>query len=238
MKYSDKTVGEITAENPLATDIFIIYGIDFYCGGKRNFGEACQANGLDPDAVQREMEEHFSKTGQLDQKLANFKTDELVHHVKKFHIEYIRSRQSEITMLAKTVMAENKEKHPELNEISQVVENFFDDMEEHFRYEETVLFPAIQSLIDHDEKGTPVPQTQFESIREPIEKMERAHIQTSKALANLKKLTNNYTAPEYAPVNYQKLYETLRDLQYNTFVYIHLENNILFPRALTLEAKA
>lgn len=235
MKFANMTLGEIAVAYPDATDIFTKYGIDYCCGGKRNFTEATRSHGLDPDEIEREIIDHEEPAAQLDAKLNNFSLPQIIDHILQYHHVYVRAKRQTLPLLAKKVAATHGGHYPELIEVAQLTENLFDELETHMRKEENVLFPTILALVSHQENGTPLPQTRFDSIAQPIAVMERDHSQTGGELFDLQRLTNDFTVPAEGCVSYKELYKGLKDLQANTFEHVHLENNILFPRALKLE---
>lgn len=229
------TVGEIAVAYPDATDIFTKYGIDYCCGGRRNFTEAARSHGLDPNEIEREIIDHEEDAARLNDKLGNFSIPQIIDHILQYHHAYIRDKRQTLPLLAKKVASTHDERHPELSEVSQLTENLFDELESHMRKEEEVLFPTILALASHQENGTPLPQMRFQSITQPISMMERDHSQTGGEVYDLQRITNDFTVPEDGCVLYKELYKGLRDVQTNIFEHIHLENNILFPRAIELE---
>lgn len=235
MKFASMSVGEIAAAYPDATDIFTQYGIDYCCGGKRNFTEATRSRGLDPDEVEREIIGHEQSTVRSNDKLNNFSIPQIIDHILAYHHAYVRDRRQKLPPLAQKVASTHGQRHPKLVEVAQLTENLFDELEAHMRKEEEVLFPAIRALVSNGEKGTLLSQMRFASIDRPIAAMERDHIRTGGELYDLRRLTDDFTLPEDGCVSYRELYDGLRDMQANTFEHVHLENNILFPRALELE---
>lgn len=235
MKFASMTVGEIAAAYPNATDIFTKYGIDYCCGGKRNFTEAARSHGIDPDRTEREIVEHEEPATRLNDKLNNFSIPQIMDHILEYHHALVREKRQTLPPLAKKVASTHGQKHPELIEVSQRTENLFDELETHMRKEEEVLFPAILALVSHEENGIPLPQMRFDSIAQPIAAMERDHSQTGGELFDLQRITRDFTVPEDGCASYKELYEGLKEMQANTFEHVHLENNILFPRALELE---
>lgn len=229
------TVGEIAVAYPDATDIFTKYGIDYCCGGRRNFTEAARSHGLDPNEIEREIIDHEEDAARLNDKLGNFSIPQIIDHILQYHHAYMREKRQTLPLLAKKIASTHDERHPELSEVSQLTENLFDELESHMRKEEEVLFPTILALVSHQENGTPLPQMRFQSITQPISMMERDHSQTGGEVYDLQRITNDFTVPEDGCVSYKELYEGLRDVQTNIFEHIHLENNILFPRAIELE---
>ena len=235
MKFTSMTVGEIAVAYPDATDIFTKYGIDYCCGGRRNFTEAARSHGLDPERVEREIIDHEKSAGRLNDKLNNFSIPQIIDHILQYHHAYVREKRMVLPPLAKRVAAVHGRRHPELVEVAQLTENLFDELERHMQKEEEVLFPAVLALVSHEEKGTPLPRTRFDSVAQPIAVMERDHTQTGGELFDLQRMTGDFTVPEEGCVSYRELYDGLREMQANTFEHVHLENNILFPRALELE---
>ncbi len=235
MRFASMTVGEIAAAYPDATDIFTRYGIDYCCGGRRNFTEATRSRGLDPDQIGREIIGREKDAARLTGKRNPFSIPQIIDQILQYHHAYVRDKRQTLPPLAKKVASTHGGKHPELSAVSQLTENLFDELENHMRKEEKILFPAILALVSHRENGTPLPQVRFQSIAQPIAMMERDHSQTGRELYGLQRITNDFTVPEDGCVSYKELCEKLRDVQAHIFEHLHLENNILFPRALELE---
>lgn len=235
MKFANMTVGEIAAAYPDATDIFTRYGIDYCCGGKRNFTEATRSHGLDPDEIEREIIEQEEPVTRLDGKLNNFSLPQIIDHILQYHHVYVRTKARTLPLLAGKVASTHGQRHPELIEVAHLTENLFDELEVHMRKEEDVLFPTILALVSHQENGTSLPRTRFDSIAQPIAVMERDHTRTGGVLFDLQRLTGDFIPPEEGCAAYKELYKELKDMQANTLEHVHLENNILFPRALELE---
>jgi regulator of cell morphogenesis and NO signaling len=121
--------------------------------------------------------------------------------------------------------------------LPEVFAALYAELEMHMRKEETILFPAVASYEKALTGGSPLPRTCFGSVRNPIRMMELEHDNAGTALANIRAITSEYAIPDYACVTYKSLMAGLRELEQDLHMHIHLENNILFPRAVALEAR-
>lgn len=218
--HSERTVGELAARSLAATRVFEDHGIDFCCGGAKPFGEACREKRLDPASVLLEIESAIAKEAaapqHTDWNMAPFET--LIDHIVTRHHSYLRE---ELPRLASWIAAVRRA-HGErdgvlLEQLDAAFTAMKDELDQHIRKEEVVLFPAILRS-----EGW---------IAQPIAMMEHEHDSAGRALAELRRLTGNYQPPAHACATYRALYAGLAALEADLHQHIHLENNILFPRA-------
>ena len=238
MKISEMTLGEVVTEYPGASAILSKYGVDFCCGGARRFAEALRGHGLDPHVVGNEIVAQRVGGRRLDVKLGDFSTLQLIEHILNFHHAYVRAQRVPLLSLAGKVVEVHGARHPEYREAATLLAGMLDELELHMRKEEEILFPAIIALAGHEATGVPVPETCFGSVANPIRMMEIDHRQTGDELFRLQKITSGYVLPDDACASCEAFYQGMYHLQENTFEHVHLENNILFPRALELERAA
>lgn len=215
----DQTVGELAAQSLAATRVFEDHGIDFCCGGGKPIGEACREKSLDPQAVLGEIEAAMrsAEPGAEDWNTAPL--DRLIQHILERHHTYLRA---EFPRLASWVAAVRRAHGARdgamLAELDAEFTALREELETHMRKEEMVLFPAIQRS-----EGW---------IGQPIAVMEHEHDIAGRGLAELRRITGGYRPPEHACTTYRALYAGLEALEKDLHTHIHLENNILFPRAM------
>ncbi len=218
--HSERTVGELAARSLAATRVFEDHGIDFCCGGAKPFDEACREKRLDPASVLLEIESAIAKEAAASQRtdwnMAPFET--LIDHIVTRHHSYLRE---ELPRLASWIAAVRRA-HGErdgvlLEQLDAAFTAMKDELDQHIRKEEVVLFPAILRS-----EGW---------IAQPIAMMEHEHDSAGRALDELRRLTGNYQQPAHACATYRALYAGLAALEADLHLHIHLENNILFPRA-------
>jgi regulator of cell morphogenesis and NO signaling len=237
-----KTVREFAAEIPNATRIFEKFGIDYCCGGGTPLQAACQQANIDLDEVLRCLKE-----AEANLPSANSKTDvnfqqaglaELIAHILAAHHGYVKQEVPRIKQLLFKVVAVHCANHPELAAVQRTFKALADELLGHMMKEEMVLFPYIEKLEQAASTGKPAPLAAFGSISNPVRMMELEHESAGRALEEIRTLTSGYTPPESACFSYKTLYSALKDFEADLHEHVHLENNILFPRAIALEGRA
>ena len=227
----------MAANSLAAVRVFEKLGIDYCCGGKRPLAEVCREKGYDAQAVERELEAAAEGTPEVGADWNTASLDELVRHIVGTHHEYLRRELPAIQMrLDKVYRVYNERYGPTLAGLPQVFADLRAELEKHTRKEEMILFPAIAAYEAAEQSGQPLPVAPFETVANPIHMMEAEHDSAGRALTEIRKITRDFELPEYACVTYRALMSGLQDLERDLHVHIHLENNILFPRAQKLEA--
>jgi regulator of cell morphogenesis and NO signaling len=219
-----------------AVRVFEKYGIDYCCGGKRPLAEVCGEKGYDPQAIEREIEAASgSAHDERDWNAAPLR--ELAQHIVARHHEYLRRELPALQIrLDKVYRVYNERYGPSLTGLPDVFAALRAELESHTRKEEMILFPAIAAYEAAAESGRTLPATPFGSVANPIHMMEAEHESAGRALADIRRITGNFQSPDYACVTYRALMTGLAELEQDLHLHIHLENNILFPRAQALEA--
>ena len=227
----DMAVGEIAARIPLATRVFEQLGIDFCCGGRTPLNAACAAQGLEPAAVlDRILQTGLpSAAPAVDWRSASL--DSLVDHILATHHVYTKAQLPRIDALMEKVISKHGGGHPELAQVAQVFRAMKEELGSHLMKEETILFP----LIRHLQSGAQGEHFHCGTVQNPIHVMVMEHDSAGDALAQLRALTADYTPPADGCNTFRALYAELADLEWDLHQHIHLENNILFPRAIALE---
>ncbi|MFN8187775.1 MAG: iron-sulfur cluster repair di-iron protein [Gaiellales bacterium] len=225
-----QTVGELVAERPSRARVFEQVGLDYCCGGGRPLAQACAANGLDLADVTARLETLDDVTPREGEQ--DWRAEALValcDHIVTRHHAFARSELPRLEGFMERVVRAHGARHSELGDVQAVLETIAEELSAHMGIEEQVLFPACKRLEREGESG-------FWSLAVPIEKLEADHSDTGDALARLRALTDAFTPPPDACNTYRALYDGLHALEQDLHLHIHEENNILFPRALELEA--
>ena len=216
----DSKIGQIATEHPLATRVFARHGIDFCCGGGRPLAEACADKGLDAGAILQELETELAKSPEADVRWDTQPLKALIDHIVSTFHEPLREELPRLQAMARKVHEVHGPKDPErLKAILDTVLALQAELMLHMRKEEEILFPMIAAG-----KGA--------MAMGPVSVMEAEHDDAGKMLRRLSELTGGYVAPEGACNTWRALWAGLGDLERAMHVHIHLENNILFPRAL------
>jgi regulator of cell morphogenesis and NO signaling len=227
-------LGDIVAHDFRASAIFDRYGFDYCCGGRRSLAEACRQRGVDVEEVVSEIEEldpaHREPT--LDDAAA------LVDYIVTRHHTYVRMSLPLIQQHLEKVVARHGEGHPELRDIADQFGKVADELRQHMVKEEQVLFPYIQALANAVERKGSLPPDIFGTVQNPIRMMEMEHQEAGDGLEALRTLSQGYEAPPDACTTYRLVFKELAAFEEDLHQHVHLENNVLFPRAVELESRA
>ncbi|HEY1205503.1 MAG: iron-sulfur cluster repair di-iron protein [Bryobacteraceae bacterium] len=235
---TQETVRDIAAANPAAVRVFEKYGIDYCCGGHRPLAEVCTERGIAADTVLAEVE--AGSRGQApDRDWMTARLTELIGHIVSRHHRYLNTELPALEVRLAKVVEVHGAKHPEvLGPLHSVFASLKDELEAHLQKEEMVLFPAIEELEAASTAGRRPHLPPFGTVRNPIRMMEHEHDGAGQALRTMRDLTGGYQPPADACTTYPALYTGLEELEKDLHTHIHLENNILFPRAVALESRA
>lgn len=234
---TEKTVRELAVENPHATRVFERFGIDYCCGGGRTLSSACAEKGVLVEEVQKAIATGIAAevTRLTTQDWTRSDLSALIDHITATHHVYVRQETVRIQQMLAKVAAKHGAKHPEVIRIQEVFCALSEELTSHLMKEENILFPYIVQLEKATAAGLPKPRPMFGSVKSPIHMMELEHASAGEALRSLREDSNNYTAPADACATFQASYLALRAFEADLHQHIHLENNILFPKAIALE---
>ncbi len=237
---AEKTVKELALENPTATRVFEKLGIDYCCGGKLPLDQACRAAKLSLDEVLDSLEMAAS-SARAAQTVHDWQAEplaDMIAHITNTHHKYVREEIVRMAPLFEKVCSVHAERHPELREIRETFQGLADELTMHLMKEEKVLFPFIARMEEEDIQKEPVLPSPFGSVQNPVAMMEHEHDSAGHALRAMREASRGYTPPPQACVSYQALYKALAAFESDLHQHIHLENNILFPRAVAMEKRA
>ncbi len=233
---TNRTVREIALEMPVTTRVFEEFKIDYCCGGRRAFDEACQLAGADPAIVSKKIEEVVANGAGSDTLWLNSASLRTIigYIVDKHHV-YVREEIAALGPLMAKVANRHGENHPELPGLERNFALLRDDLLQHLEKEEKILFPYIESLERTKLNGAAVPFSCFGSVQNPVNMMLREHDTAGDMLRTMREATSDYALPEGACPSYTALFTRLEAFELDLHQHIHLENNLVFPRALELE---
>ena len=231
----EKTVRELALQSSSATRVFEKLRIDYCCGGDRSLEEACRDAGISVDEVQRELDAAKQEPITPTRDWQREPLSELIAHINATHHKFVRSEITRLGPLFEKVCGVHGKNHPELLHIQAVFRGLAQELTSHMMKEEMVLFPYIDRMEEAVLQGEPVLPAPFGTVANPVAMMEHEHDSAGDALRAMRAASNDYVAPEGACVSYQALYRALAEFEADLHQHIHLENNILFPRALAME---
>lgn len=232
------TVREIALEMPVTTRVFEEFKIDYCCGGGKLFLEACRSAGANPETVLQKIET-IIETGappELDW-LKTATLAQLMDHIYEKHHTFTRAEIENLLPLAAKVANRHGETHPELFELEILFTNLCEDLSPHLLKEEQVLFPYIKQLEKASAGSGAINFPHFGTVRNPVAMMMNEHDTAGDILRKMRDITADYKIPEGACPSYTALYNRLEAFEKDLHQHIHLENNLLFPRAVALEEK-
>jgi regulator of cell morphogenesis and NO signaling len=233
---STKTVREIALEMPISTKVFEEYKIDYCCGGRIPFSEACQKAGADPTTVLEKIDKILANDS--DQELNRLKTagiGEIADYIEEKHHTFTKYELEKLPPLMEKVATVHGERHPELLELKEQFQALCDDLIPHLQKEELILFPYIRQLDPNypSQKNLSLPC--FGSVQNPVRMMMMEHDLVGELLRKMREISKDYALPEGACPSYTALFSRLRAFEFDLHQHIHLENNLLFQKAIEME---
>jgi regulator of cell morphogenesis and NO signaling len=229
----EMTIRSVVADDYRAAAVFERHGIDFCCGGNRPIAEACLERGKDDSQLMAELEAALSPA-QDQPRFAAWDLDFLATYIVNNHHAYVRQAVGPMQAHTRKVADVHGDRHPEVREIAERFDLVAADLMAHMAKEEGVLFPYISRLAVAA-RGGEVPVAPFGTIANPIGMMEEEHRNAGDQMAAMRKLSAGFVVPPDACATFTVTYQELRAFEADLHLHIHLENNILFPRALDLE---
>lgn len=220
---SDRRVGELVTEDFRRAGVFKRYGIDFCCGGGISLQEACRRQGLDVEEVSRALVNAQQERGQAaGHRFSSWTPSFLIDYIVNEHHSFVRENLPVIGAFAAKVADAHGSHTPALVEIARLFAELTREMEAHRANEEDIVFPRIKAGSGED-------------LAELIEQMEGEHVRAGEIMRQIRRLTSDFQPPEGACNTYRALFAKLEEFEADLHVHVHLENNILFPKAIALE---
>lgn len=232
-----ETIGQIVASDYRKAEVFKKFGLDFCCGGGKSIELTCLEKNIDSVELLEALEAVGKNPRGNSINFNEQDLDILISHIISTHHHYINENIPLIKEFAKKVARVHGESHPQVIDIANTFVALADELSMHMHKEEFILFPYINQLVHAERSGASLSAPPFGTIANPINMMENDHENAGNALGEMKMMSNNYTPPEYACNTFRVLFAKLEEFEDDLHRHIHLENNILFPRAIRLETK-
>ena len=224
------TVAEIASALPSSVRVFQRHGIDFCCGGRIPLAVACEEQGLPFAQIARAIEESVAAPAAAERDWNREPLQALIDHIVGTYHDSLREELPRLESMAVRISRVHGAKAQQLARLEAIVTELSADLRVHMRKEEAVLFPAIRAI--ESGRAAAIP------LSAPITTMEHEHDRVGVLLFELRALTGGYAVPDWACDTFRALYRGLRELESAMHVHVHLENNVLFPRALASLAGA
>ena len=232
----NQTVREIAINYPASVRLFENLGIDYCCGGKRPLQEACDRANVPVETVMQQLAELDMNGGLPEEPLwTGAALTDLIQHIVNRHHRYVRDEAPRLKALLQKVVTRHGEAHPELRAIQETFVALSEELFAHMMKEERVLFPFVEQMEMAARSGGPEPVGCFPSVEFPIARMLGEHDDAGALTGRIRELSGAFQPPEGACPSYRGLYHALDEFERDLHHHIHLENNVLFPRAVELE---
>lgn len=238
MKTLEKlSIGEFVAQDFRTAALFSKYKIDFCCKGNRTLEDVCQSKGLDIDNIENELNTILESKDNNSIDFKSWPTDLLIDYIEKTHHRYVEEKSITLQLYLDKLCKVHGEKHPELFEIALHFKNCAGELAQHMKKEELILFPHIKRMYFALRDNKSIEQPPFGTVNNPIAMMQDEHENEGDRFAKIAALTNDYNPPADGCQTYNVTFAMLQEFEQDLHKHIHLENNILFPKALVLETQ-
>lgn len=232
---TSRTIKEIVTDNFHTAAVFEKYSLDFCCRGGKTIEEASREKGVDPQSVVSDILAISSDNANRSTHFAEWEPDFLIDYIVKNHHSYVTKMIPVLYTHTQKVAAVHGNNHPEVIEIAKHFETVAIELQQHMRKEEQMLFPFIHDLYKAKKTGQLNGMPAFGSVKNPIRMMEAEHQHAGDEMYEIRSLSSGYTPPEDACTTFRVTYQELQDFEHDLHQHVHLENNILFPKAVQLE---
>lgn len=231
----DQIIGELVAQDYRTASVFKKYGIDFCCQGSTRVNEACEKKDIDTSLVLNDLNSAMQASNNGTTDFQSWPLDLLADYIVKKHHRYVEEKSLEIKPYLDKIRKVHGGRHPELHEINQHFLDAAGMLAQHMKKEELVLFPFIRKMVAAKLSGTKIESPHFGTIANPINNMMAEHTVEGDRYRKIEELSNNFTPPADGCNTYRVTFGLLKEFEEDLHKHIHLENNILFPKAIELE---
>lgn len=231
----NKTIGSFVAEDFRTAAVFSKYRIDFCCKGNRTVTEVCEKQNIDADTLLENVLQvaQSENNGSID--FNSWPLDLLADYIEKTHHRYVEEKTNVLLPFLDKLCKVHGANHPELFRINELFIGCAGELSQHMKKEELILFPFVKRMVKTKESDGILSQPSFVTVSNPIAMMMHEHDNEGERFREIAELTNNYTPPADACTTYKVTFAMLKEFEADLHKHIHLENNILFPKAVVLE---
>ena len=226
--YKQTKIGDIVTQDFRAAEVFKKAGIDFCCGGSQSLAAACRDKKLDVAEIESELEKLENSEPGSSHKFNEWKLDFLCDYIVNTHHQTVMKLLPELTFYTQKIAEVHGDNHPELPEIANIFAQVDTELRQHLRNEEEVLFPAIREVLKTNSAESKA------TIISEITRMTGEHEFAGGAMDKINELSHHYAVPEDGCNTYRVAYKLLEQFEDDLHIHVHLENNILYPKAMKL----
>lgn len=227
-------IADVVSDNIKTADIFKKYGIDFCCGGGISIAKACAKKNVNVEQLLSELKGMDDKV-KASQDFNKWELDFLIDYILNTHHAYVAEAIELLDSYSTKVAKVHGVHHQPVLEIERLYNLVKIELLQHMQKEERILFPYIKQMVKAKRENCHLLKPNFGSVQNPINMMNAEHEMAGDALKEIANLTKNYTPPEWACNTFKALYAKLEEFEQDLHLHVHLENNILFPKAIELE---
>lgn len=227
----EQSIGEFVAEDYRTAAVFKKYGIDFCCGGQESLTAICQENDLNPEALLRELADVKSIPIDRGQNFAAWELPFLIDYIVNTHHAYLYENTDTIEGYTKKIAAVHGSHHPEVVEIAEIFAKVAKDLTLHLQKEEETLFPAIKRIVAARKNGNDASAEDLAILKSSLETLHQEHEEVGAAIHAIHRLSRGYEIPENVCNTFVVTYRMLQEFEDDLHKHVHLENNLLFPKA-------
>lgn len=228
---------DVILENPAAAPILEKAGMDYCCGGKQTVGEACLKAGMPPEVLLERLREAANDVSPEAKDWTTASMSELARHIVNKHHSYVREALPRISDHLAKVAQKHASNHPETERIQDLFDVLAGELMQHMQKEEMIVFPYVEQMSAAAESGTKLHTPFFGTVQNPVAMMIKEHDSAGELIGQIKELSSSFTAPADACTTFTLVYRELEEFDRDLRLHIHLENNILFPRAVEMETR-
>jgi len=233
---TNQTVRDMATENPASIRVFESFGIDYCCRGRQSLDEACAAEGVPVEKILTELTA-ASQAAPLErvESWLDATLTALTAHIVDTHHAFVKQETPRLQALLEKTIGAHGAGHPELALIKDSFNAMADELSSHMFKEERILFPYLERLEQAAQEGGPAIRPPFGTVANPIRMMMAEHDQAGELLKRIRIASQDFAVPDTACPTFAALYRGLEEFERDLHLHVHLENNILFPRAVELE---
>lgn len=231
----EPTIGELVKKDFRKAEVFKKYGLDFCCGGKKTLTAACKEKSLDVVQIEQELKSCDALQVNTSNDYDNWDIGFLADYIINQHHKYVKQAIPVLFEYTQKVARVHGERNPEAIVIAEKFLAIADELNRHMCKEEDILFPYIKHLSDASNNGMKIEPSPFGTVENPVNMMEHEHDIVGRMMEEVRGLSNNYNPPTNACTTFRLSYQKLKEFEDDLHQHIHLENNILFPKAISIE---